>query len=165
MEYLICHRHKIKFELQFFCIFYFIFTNMISNRKVWQNRRRISVMLNREYQLKILQFSFKEEKRSWFEGMYPNYKSRNKEYKELFSEEKFKFVVDFSCAHSKDILRQGNERNLNSLKYILFLDAIVYDFYVVFYFKYNIWILSYLPLKLACFGRSNVHFYGFCMLL
>jgi hypothetical protein len=48
-----------------------------------------------------------EEKRSWFEGMYPNYKSRNKEYKELFSEEKFKFVVDFSCAHSKDILRQG----------------------------------------------------------
>ena len=72
--------------------------------------------------------SFKEEKRSWFEGMYPNYKSRNKEYKELFSEEKFKFVVDFSCAHSKDILRQGNKGNLYPLKNISFLDTIVYDF-------------------------------------
>ena len=40
--------------------------------------------------------------------MYPGYKARKKEFKELFgSGQNFKFVVDYSCAYHKDILHQG----------------------------------------------------------
>ena len=40
--------------------------------------------------------------------MYPGYKARKKEFKELFgSSQKFKFVVDYSCAYHRDILHQG----------------------------------------------------------
>jgi len=69
-----------------------------------------------------VELEVQEEKRSWFEGMYPSYKSRNKEYKEFFNDQESKFIVDFSCAHSKDILRQG--RMYISTGYICFYSKI-----------------------------------------
>merc|ERR1719391_621236 len=48
-----------------------------------------------------------DERKNWYLGMYPTYKSRCKEFKELFDELDAKFIVDFSCAYSKDILHQG----------------------------------------------------------
>ena len=46
---------------------------------------------------------------SWYySSMYPGYKARKKEFRELFgSGQNFKFVVDYSCAYHKDILHQG----------------------------------------------------------
>jgi len=46
---------------------------------------------------------------SWYySSMYPGYKARKKEFKELFgSSQNLKFVVDYSCAYHKDILHQG----------------------------------------------------------
>ena len=51
----------------------------------------------------------KSRTQSWYySSMYPGYKARKKEFKELFgSGQNFKFVVDYSCAYHKDILHQG----------------------------------------------------------
>jgi len=48
-----------------------------------------------------------EDRKTWYVGMYSSYKVRSKEFKELFSVEDSKFIVDFSCAYNKDILHQG----------------------------------------------------------
>lgn len=48
-----------------------------------------------------------EEKKTWYDVMYPTYKTRSKEFRELFDETSSKLIVDFSCAYSKDILRHG----------------------------------------------------------
>jgi len=48
-----------------------------------------------------------DDKKTWYDVMYPTYKTRSKEFRHLFGEMNSKLIVDFSCAHSKDILRQG----------------------------------------------------------
>ena len=44
--------------------------------------------------------------------MYPSYKSRSKEFRNLFEVGDSKFIVDFACAYNKDILQQGRLSNL-----------------------------------------------------
>ena len=50
----------------------------------------------------------KTRTQSWYySSMYPGYKARRSEFRELFSGSSGKFVVDYSCAYHKDILHQG----------------------------------------------------------
>ena len=52
----------------------------------------------------------KTKTQSWYySNMYPGYKARRKEFKDLFGSISVgsRFVVDYSCAYHKDILHQG----------------------------------------------------------
>ncbi|XP_023321792.1 GRAM domain-containing protein 1B [Eurytemora carolleeae] len=62
-----------------------------------------------------------DDRKYWY-GMYPSYKSRSKEFKNLFDVGDSKFVVDFACAYNKDILHQG--RMYLSVQYCCFYSNI-----------------------------------------
>ncbi|CAH1114376.1 unnamed protein product [Psylliodes chrysocephalus] len=50
-----------------------------------------------------------KKKSSWFNSLYPTYKSRSEDFKKLFKEvpDDERLVVDYSCALQKEILQQG----------------------------------------------------------
>ncbi|XP_072390638.1 protein Aster-B isoform X2 [Diabrotica undecimpunctata] len=50
-----------------------------------------------------------KKKSSWFNSLYPTYKSRSEDFKKIFKEvpDDERLVVDYSCALQKEILQQG----------------------------------------------------------
>jgi len=60
--------------------------------------------------------SDKKNKSWYYASMYPSYKTRRKEFRNLFSAvgSESRFVVDYSCAYHKDILHQGRMYVTNS---------------------------------------------------
>ncbi|XP_037959633.1 protein Aster-B-like isoform X2 [Teleopsis dalmanni] len=53
--------------------------------------------------------SERAKKKSWYNVLYPNYKSRSQDFKKLFKEvpNDERLIVDYSCALQRDILVQG----------------------------------------------------------
>ncbi|XP_030383457.1 serine-rich adhesin for platelets isoform X2 [Scaptodrosophila lebanonensis] len=64
--------------------------------------------------------SERAKKKSWYNVIYPNYKSRAEDFKKLFKEvpNDERLIVDYSCALQRDILVQG--RLYVSLNYVCF---------------------------------------------
>ncbi|XP_013117094.2 protein Aster-B isoform X1 [Stomoxys calcitrans] len=57
----------------------------------------------------VLRLSDRAKKKSWYNVLYPNYKSRSQEFKRLFKEIPVneRLIVDYSCALYRDLLLQG----------------------------------------------------------
>ncbi|XP_075151791.1 GRAM domain containing 1B isoform X2 [Haematobia irritans] len=57
----------------------------------------------------VSRLSDRAKKKSWYNVLYPNYKSRSQEFKKLFKEipADERLIVDYSCAFYRDLLIQG----------------------------------------------------------